>query len=59
MSEDPVEAIVRAVLEPGRAPQYHRQQMTRLRTEWPVLATAVRNLIVQRRGPAAVPRELL
>lgn len=43
-----VEAVVRAWTVEGRSPQYHRQQMERLKKEWPELYKALSELTGKR-----------
>ena len=39
-----VEKLKRAVHDPGINPEYHRQQLRKLATNWPTLYKAVRSL---------------
>lgn len=40
-----IDALVLAVRNPGRCPEYHNKKLAQLRREWPVLYVAVMNII--------------
>ena len=41
------DAVIRAWVDPGSHPAYHREQIARLEREWPTLARAVRALAAE------------
>lgn len=43
--DDDIQRVRDAIHNPGRRPDIHRQQLARLRSEWPTLYDAIMHLI--------------